>query len=114
MKEELPYTTAVVIRSIERPESETDRPGGESGSSSRPSSGRPLTRIRADILVEKENHKGIIIGHQGSMIKTIGSQARKEIEEILESKVFLELSVRVREKWRDSEEVLDLIEEQKE
>ena len=48
------------------------------------------------------------------MIKTIGSQARREIEEILESKVFLELSVRVREKWRDSEEVLDLIEEQKE
>jgi GTP-binding protein Era len=48
------------------------------------------------------------------MIKTIGTQALKEIEDILESRVFLELSVSVREKWRDSEEVLDLIEEQKE
>jgi GTPase len=41
--------------------------------------------------VEKENHKGIIIGRKGSMIKTIGSEARKEMEEILESKVFLDL-----------------------
>ncbi|HOP61573.1 MAG TPA: GTPase Era [Candidatus Saccharicenans sp.] len=114
VEEELPYTTAVVIRSIERPESKTGQTEGEADTSTRPSSGQPLTRIRAEILVEKENHKGIIIGHQGSMIKTIGSQARREIEEILESKVFLELSVRVREKWRDSEEVLDLIEEQKE
>lgn len=63
--------------------------------------------------MEKENHKGIIIGRRGSLIKTIGSEARKEMEEILESQVFLELSVRVREKWRDSEEILDLIEEQK-
>ena len=114
VEEELPYTTAVVIRSIERPETENSQVEGEESSRARSFSGRPLTRIKADILVEKGNHKGIIIGHRGSMIKTIGSQARKEIEEILESRVFLELSVRVKEKWRDSEKVLDLIEEQKE
>jgi len=114
VEEELPYTTAVVIRSIERPQAADSSPEGEESSKASSSQGQPLTRIKADILVEKESHKGIIIGHQGSMIKTIGTQARKEIEDILESRVFLELSVRVREKWRDSEEVLDLIEEQKE
>jgi GTP-binding protein Era len=114
VEEELPYTTAVVIRSIERPQAADSSPEGEEGSRTSSSAGQPLTRIKADILVERENHKGIIIGRQGGMIKTIGTQARKEIEDILESRVFLELSVRVREKWRDSEEVLDLIEEQKE
>ena len=114
VEEELPYTTAVVIRSIERPQAADSAPQGEESSGPSSSGNQPLTRIKADILVERENHKGIIIGRQGGMIKTIGTQARKEIEDILESRVFLELSVRVREKWRDSEEVLDLIEEQKE
>jgi len=109
VEEELPYTTAVVIRSLERTElPEKPASGSRPG---RPA--RPLVRIQAEILAEKENHKGIIIGRKGNMIRTIGSQARKEMEEILESQVFLELSVRVREKWRDSEEILDLIEEQK-
>ncbi len=114
VEEELPYTTAVVIRSIERPQAADSALEGEESSGPSSSGNQPLTRIKADILVERENHKGIIIGRQGGMIKTIGTQARKEIEDILESRVFLELSVRVREKWRDSEEVLDLIEEQKE
>ena len=114
VEEELPYTTAVVIRSIERPQAADSAPEGEESSGPSSSGNQSLTRIKADILVERENHKGIIIGRQGRMIKTIGTQARKEIEDILESRVFLELSVRVREKWRDSEEVLDLIEEQKE
>ncbi len=109
VEEELPYTTAVVIHSMERTElSEKPARGPRPA---RPA--RPLVRLQAEILVEKENHKGIIIGRRGNMIKTIGSEARKEMEEILESQVFLELSVRVREKWRDSEEILDLIEEQK-
>jgi len=114
VEEELPYTTAVVIRSIERPQVEGSPLEAEKSPAASSSGSQPLIRIKADILVERENHKGIIIGRQGSMIKTIGSQARKEIEDILESRVFLELSVRVKEKWRDSEEVLDLIEEQKE
>jgi GTP-binding protein Era len=114
VEEELPYTTAVGIRSIERPQVEGSPLEAEKNPAASSSRSQPLIRINADILVERENHKGIIIGRQGSMIKTIGSQARKEIEDILESRVFLELSVRVKEKWRDSEEVLDLIEEQKE
>ena len=114
VEEELPYTTAVVIHSIERPQAEGSPLEAEKSPAASSSGSQPLIRIKADILVERENHKGIIIGRQGSMIKTIGSQARKEIEDILESRVFLELSVRVKEKWRDSEEVLDLIEEQKE
>lgn len=109
VEEELPYTTAVVIRSMERTElpekpASPQRPGKPA---------RPLVRVQAEILVEKENHKGIVIGRKGSMIRTIGTEARKDMEEILESQVFLELSVRVREKWRDSEEILDMIEEQK-
>ncbi|MBC7363170.1 MAG: GTPase Era [Candidatus Aminicenantes bacterium] len=116
VEEELPYTTAVVINSIER---ESLPAKGKTSSRKKNTitetpAEKQLVRISAEILVEKENHKGIIIGRQGFMIKTIGSEARREMEEILESKVFLELSVRVREKWRDSEEILDLIEKQKE
>jgi len=114
VEEELPYTTAVVIQSIDRIEM-PEKPASLNAGDIRSESGRKgrLVRLKAEILVEKENHKGIIIGRKGSMIKIIGSEARKEIEEILESKVFLELRVKVREKWRDSEEILDLIEEQK-
>lgn len=116
VEEELPYTTAVVINSIERTKlpAKTGSTGKKKKSVQEASSEKELVRISAEILVEKENHKGIIIGRKGSMIKTIGSEARKEMEDILESKVFLDLSVRVRERWRDSEEILDLIEEQKE
>jgi GTP-binding protein Era len=113
VEEELPYTTAVVIQSIEKIERPAVKRSGREKSQTETLNKRPLTHIQAEILVEKENHKGIIIGRKGSMIKTIGTEARKEMEDILESQVFLELSVRVREKWRDSEEVLDLIEEQK-
>ena len=54
-----------------------------------------------------------VIGRKGQIIKTIGIEARREIEEILETKVFLDLQVKVRERWRDSADVLDLIEGQK-
>lgn len=114
VEEELPYTTAVVINSIERVELPPKKPAGKKKSKANENQKKSLVRIQAEILVEKENHKGIIIGRKGAMIKTIGSEARKEMEEILESQVFLDLSVRVREKWRDSEEILDMIEEQKE
>ena len=61
-----------------------------------------LVSIRAEIYCEKASHKGIIIGKGGSLIKKIGSYARQDIEEMLDSKVFLDLYVRVKENWRDS------------
>ena len=62
-----------------------------------------LTKISADIIVQRETQKGIIIGHNGSMIKKLGTIARKDIEEFIGGKVFLELFVKVRPKWRDNE-----------
>ncbi len=62
-----------------------------------------LTKIRADIIVQRETQKGIILGHNGQMIKQLGTMARKDIEEFIGRKVFLELFVKVRPKWRDNE-----------
>jgi GTP-binding protein Era len=65
-----------------------------------------LIKIRADIIVQRETQKAIIIGEGGRMIREIGTQARKDIEKFLESKVFLELFVKVRPKWRENETFL--------
>ena len=62
-----------------------------------------LIKIGADIIVQRETQKGIILGEGGKMIKQLGTLARKDIEEFLGSKVFLELFVKVRPKWRDNE-----------
>ncbi len=62
-----------------------------------------LTKIGAEIIVQRETQKGIILGEGGSMIKKLGSAARKDIEEFIGRKVFLELFVKVRPKWRDNE-----------
>jgi len=62
-----------------------------------------LIKIRAEIIVQRETQKGIILGEGGKMIKQLGSNARKDIEAFLGSKVFLELFVKVRPKWRDNE-----------
>ncbi len=62
-----------------------------------------LTKITADIIVQRETQKGIILGHGGQMIKELGTLARKDIEEFIGRKVFLELFVKVRPKWRDNE-----------
>jgi GTP-binding protein Era len=74
---------------------------------------RPVVVIKASILVERDNHRQIIIGRHGQIIKTIGIEARSEIEDVLEAKVYLDLQVKVRPRWRDSADVLDLIEGQK-
>ena len=63
----------------------------------------PIVDIDATIICERESHKGIIIGKQGAMLKKIGSNARYEIERMLESKVNLKLWVKVKKDWRDSE-----------
>jgi GTPase len=62
-----------------------------------------LTKITADIIVQRESQKAIILGEGGRMIKQVGSQARKDIEAFIDRKVFLELFVKVRPKWRDNE-----------
>ena len=81
--EELPYHTAVLVQ--EYKEKTT------------------LTKIRAEIIVQRETQKGIILGEGGSMIKQLGTLARKDIEEFIGGKVFLDLYVKVRPKWRDNE-----------
>jgi GTP-binding protein Era len=65
-----------------------------------------LTRISASILVEKESQKAIVIGKHGDRLKTIGTAARLEMERLFRRKVFLELWVKVREAWRQDEQVL--------
>jgi GTP-binding protein Era len=62
--------------------------------------------IEATIVCERDSHKGIIIGKQGSMLKKIGSAARWEIEELLEMKANLQLWVKVKKDWRDSDFLL--------
>lgn len=62
-----------------------------------------LTKIRAEIIVQRETQKGIILGHGGKMIRKLGTLSRVAIEDFIEQKVFLELFVKVRPKWRDNE-----------
>jgi len=108
VEQELPFCTAVYIEKIE------DRQKGVSSQPSSPESAEKklVKYIQASIFVEKDTHRRIIIGRHAQMIKTIGIEARKEIEHLLGSKVYLDLQVRVEERWRDSAKVLDLIEGQ--
>lgn len=92
-REELPFTTAVFIEQFD----ESER-GEEEG--------KGLVRIEASIIVEKDTQKAIIIGRQGSMIKQIGSAARKEIEEMLGCHVYLGLFVKVEPDWRNNAQLL--------
>lgn len=85
--EEVPYASAVVVERYEEPE-----PGAKS----------PLTRISAVIYCERAGQKAILIGKGGSKLKEIGTGARKEIESLLGTRVFLELHVIVKENWRES------------
>jgi len=65
--------------------------------------GPKLDRIRAIVFVERDSQKGIIIGHQGKMLKRVGTDARVNIESFVGKKVFLELFVKVDPNWRDNE-----------
>ncbi|MBQ7307202.1 MAG: GTPase Era [Clostridia bacterium] len=62
-----------------------------------------LIRIGANIICEKQSHKNIIIGKDGAMLKKIGQQARLELEGMVEKKIYLDLWVKVKDKWRDSQ-----------
>ncbi|MFM8367318.1 MAG: KH domain-containing protein, partial [Chloroflexota bacterium] len=68
-----------------------------------------MAYIAATIFVERESQKGIVIGEGGKMLKTIGSAARKEIEDMGGRKVFLELRVKVSKDWRNDANVLKLL-----
>ena len=81
--DELPYASTVVIEKYE-----------EEGA---------LRRIAASIVVERDSHKGIVIGAGGERLKRIGSEARQELESLLEAKVFLEIWVKVRSGWADDD-----------
>jgi GTP-binding protein Era len=89
-RDELPYSTAVVVDAFEEPA----EPGG-------------LTRIYASILVDHDSQKPIVVGKGGEMIKRIGTEARHDLEAMLEGRVFLDLHVKVRRDWRDDERILD-------
>ena len=107
--DELPYTSTVVIDKFE----EFDEP--EEAASQRPpleeapaASGvharlRGLRRISASIVVERDSHKGIVIGNGGERLKRIGSEARQELEKLMGAKVYIELWVKVRSGWADDE-----------
>ena len=85
-KEEIPYSTAVVIEEMkEEPE---------------------ITRISAVIYVERDSQKGILIGKGGGMLKEIGTRARLDAEKLLGTKIFLKLLVKVKKGWREDERML--------
>ncbi len=79
-REEIPHSIAVVIEHFDE--------------------GEDITNISANIFVEADSQKGIIIGDKASMLKKIGIEARKDIEKLVETKVFLDLHVKVKKKWR--------------
>ncbi len=86
-KEEIPYSTEVIVTDFKEREDNKDY-------------------ILAEIIVEKESQKGIIIGKQGAAIKNLGLEARKAIEDFLQKEVYLELRVKVKSKWRTDERQL--------
>jgi len=87
LRQEIPYSVAVIVDQFkERSED--------------------MTYISATILVERDTQKAIILGRGGEMIKRIGRDARRQIEELLGTRVFLELWVKVRKKWRADEQEL--------
>ena len=90
--EEVPYATAVVIEKYEEPASMKKMKDGR----------LPVTKISAAIFCERTGQKAILIGKHGEMLKRIGTAARKEIESLLGTRVFLELFVKVQEEWRSS------------
>jgi GTP-binding protein Era len=86
-RDEIPYSAGVVIESFQE--------------------GDPLVRIEATIYLERDSQKRIVIGKGGAMLKAIGTEARKQIEDFLAARVYLGLFVKVREGWREDPHVLD-------
>ncbi|WP_413362788.1 GTPase Era [Lysinibacillus sp. 3P01SB] len=85
-REEIPHSIAVVIDKIKRDEENQDK-----------------IRVQATIMVERDSQKGIVIGKRGALLKEVGIKARKDIEMLLGSKVYLELWVKVQKDWRNKQ-----------
>ncbi len=92
-KDEIPYSVAVLVDKVERREN-------------------GVLYIYAEIFVEKDSQKAILIGKKGQMISRIGKSARKELEFLTNTKIFLELVVKVKEKWRDSPGIISRLNKQ--
>jgi len=90
-KKEVPYSCEVIVDSFK--EAKTNK-------------GEDITRIEAHIYVNRKTQKPILIGKGGAAIKKLGVAARQDIEEFLQTKVYLELYVKIKENWRDNEQVL--------
>jgi len=88
MREEIPHSIAVIIEGVQ------------------PKKGKVL-HIRAAILVERESQKEIVIGKAGAVLKQVGSEARRDLEELVDSKVFLELFVKSSSNWREDYSTLE-------
>ena len=93
-REEIPYVTAVLLNKFDESRRQTRR----------------LVIIEADILVEKRSQQGIILGSGGSLLRDAGAAARREIEQLLGCRVYMNLRVRTESRWRDNEAVLDRLE----
>jgi GTPase len=87
---EIPFSSAVVVDRFEEPE----RPGG-------------LMKLHCTIVVDRESQKPIVVGRGGEMIKRIGTAAREDLERFFDTKVFLDLHVRVKTEWREDEHLLN-------
>ncbi|MEN9797651.1 MAG: hypothetical protein RL653_1347 [Pseudomonadota bacterium] len=99
-RQEIPYSTAVLVDVFDESE-RAPRPG------TKPSRGLSgLVRIAASIFVERDSQKAILIGKGGQMLKRIGTESRKRIERLLGTHVFLDLRVRVEERWSERPEAL--------
>jgi len=96
--EEIPHGTAVVINSFEEEFDDCKTCSDEPE--------RSMVLIDATILCEKDSHKGILIGKGGSMLKSIGTAARIQIEKMLDCRCYLELQVKVREDWQNRSGIL--------
>ncbi len=85
-RQEIPYSVEVVVESFKEDEK--------------------IIRISTRIFVMRDSQKGILIGHQGKALKKVGTEARKEMEQFFDKKVFLELFVKVKKDWRDKDRIL--------
>jgi GTPase len=90
VEKELPFTSTVHLRAFQEEETATG----------------PLLRIFADIVVDRESQKGIVVGRAGAMIKEIGTAARSRIEALLGARVYLDLRVKARPGWREDQRFL--------